>query len=88
MRKHLRCNLLFGLIGHFGLLKDVNISFFLCERLSCGLKSINMKYIFLRCEGCQVVEIGRRRSIKLVLSCVTWNVSPSCVTWNDVKESA
>ena len=28
-RQHLRCNLLFGLIGHFGLLKDVNISFFL-----------------------------------------------------------
>ena len=28
-RQHLRYNLLFGLIGHFGLLKDVNISFFL-----------------------------------------------------------
>ena len=27
----LRCNLLFGLIGHFGLLKDVNISFFLSQ---------------------------------------------------------
>ena len=26
---HLSCNLLFGLIGHFGLLKDVNISLFL-----------------------------------------------------------
>ena len=26
-RQHLRCNLLFGLIGHFGLLKDLNISF-------------------------------------------------------------
>ena len=29
MRQHLRCNLLFGLIGHFGLLKEDNISFFL-----------------------------------------------------------
>ena len=29
MRQHLRCNLLFGLIGHFGLLKDIIISFFL-----------------------------------------------------------
>ena len=28
-RQHLRCNLLFGLIGHFGLLKDINICFFL-----------------------------------------------------------
>ena len=27
-RQHLRCNLLFGLIGHCGPLKDVNISFF------------------------------------------------------------
>ena len=27
--QHLTCNLLFGGIGHFGLLKDVNISFFL-----------------------------------------------------------
>ena len=34
-RQHSRCNLLFGLIGHFGLLKDVSISFFLslfCEK--------------------------------------------------------
>ena len=29
MRQHLPCNLFFGLIGHFRLLKDVNISFFL-----------------------------------------------------------
>ena len=28
-RQHLKCNLLFGLRGHFGLLKNVNISFFL-----------------------------------------------------------
>ena len=28
-RQHLRCNLLFGLICHFDLLKDINISFFL-----------------------------------------------------------
>ena len=28
-RQHLRCYLLFGLIGHFGLLQDVNISSFL-----------------------------------------------------------
>ena len=28
-RQHLRCNLLFGLIGHFGLLQYVNIFFFL-----------------------------------------------------------
>ena len=34
MRQHLRCNLLFGLIGHFGLLKDVNISFVLYFSLS------------------------------------------------------
>ena len=27
--QHLRCNLLFGLIGHFGLLQGINISFFL-----------------------------------------------------------
>ena len=31
MRQHLRCNLLFGVIGHFGLLKDV-ISFFLSSQ--------------------------------------------------------
>ena len=30
----LKINLLFGLIGHFGLLKDVNISFFLSVFLS------------------------------------------------------
>ena len=29
MRQHLERGLLFGLIGHFGLLKEVNISFFL-----------------------------------------------------------
>ena len=29
MRQNLTCNLLFGLIGQFGLLQDVNISFFL-----------------------------------------------------------
>ena len=28
-RQHSLCNLLFGLIGHFGILKDINISFFL-----------------------------------------------------------
>ena len=33
-RQHLRCNLLFGLIRHFGLLKDINISFFLSLSLS------------------------------------------------------
>ena len=27
--RHLRCNLLFGIVGHFALLEDVNISFFL-----------------------------------------------------------
>ena len=35
-RQHLRCNLLFGLISYFGLLKDANISFFLsnqCEEI-------------------------------------------------------
>ena len=31
MRQHFRCNLLFGLTGHFGLLKDVNFSFFLAS---------------------------------------------------------
>ena len=35
-RQHLRCNLLFGLIGHFSLLQDVNISFFLSFFLSSG----------------------------------------------------
>ena len=29
MRQHFRCYLLFGFIGRFGLLKDINISFFL-----------------------------------------------------------
>ena len=40
MRQHLRCNLLFCLIGHFGLLKDVNISFFLSFFLYCNPKGI------------------------------------------------
>ena len=34
-RQYLRCNLLFDLIGHFGLLKDVNISFFLSSSSIC-----------------------------------------------------
>mgnify|MGYP007069650549 CR=1 FL=1 len=40
-----RFNLLFGLIGHFGLLKDVNISFFLS-----GINVVNKQkgmYVFL-----------------------------------------
>ena len=37
--QRLRCNLLFGFIGHFGLLKDINISFFLLS-------------FFLQCISC------------------------------------
>ena len=33
----LRCNRLFGIIGHFGLLKDVNISFFLSSCTSTSM---------------------------------------------------
>ena len=52
-RQHLRCNLLFGLIGHFGLSQDVNISFFLSFFLVASLnllgKSLKMsKNIFLQ----------------------------------------
>ena len=43
MRQHFRCNLLFGLIGHFGFWKDVNISFF--SFLFCIL------VIFLACHA-------------------------------------
>ena len=39
-RQHLRCNLLLGLIGHFGLLKGVNISFFLSLNLFLFLQSV------------------------------------------------
>ena len=41
---HLRCNLLFGLIGHFGLLKDVNISFFLSLNAWQFLSLLFQKY--------------------------------------------
>ena len=41
-----RCNLLFGLIGHFGLLKDVNVSFFLSFFLIQGFgRSLLLVYV-------------------------------------------
>ena len=42
-RQHLRCNVLFGLIGHFGLLKDVDNSFFLSLQWCLGVFLLELK---------------------------------------------
>ena len=58
-RKHLRCNLLFGLIGHSGLLKDVNISFFLSF---FSIFSLSL-FIILALQGGPILSVPPRGSI-------------------------
>ena len=76
-RQHLRCNLLFGLIGHFGLLQDVNISFILSSVHKLSSPYCVFYYFwlftkdeFIQCPGYMDIHLsnGLRRTTGQILT--------------------
>ena len=68
----IRCNLLFDLIDHFSLLKDVNISFFLQWLASHGI-SINTLPLFQYSLDCSNLNITKEEKNKLIwIDIITW----------------
>ena len=67
-RQQLRCNLLFGLIGHFGLLKDVNISFFLVIFVRRRRRRRNFFVMIHLAKACDILCM-KKSNLLLVKAC-------------------